>query len=111
MEIYKVLRCNKVLNKTLKSGRFSIEVGFLIYKITKSFDEVEEYVIQTMNNIFPDIKLNEMTEEQKKAYNYVISSEIDLDVPRINIEKFKNSDGIKLSIEDIEAMEIILTEK
>nr|DAS58176.1 MAG TPA: hypothetical protein [Caudoviricetes sp.] len=111
MEIYKVLRCNKILNKTMKSGRFSVEVGFLIYKISKMFDEVEEYVIQTMNNIFPDIKLDDMTEEQKNAYNYIISSEIELDVPLINIEKFKNSENIKLSIEDIEALSIILTEK
>lgn len=108
LPIYKVLNCNKTLFKMFnQQSTFPISVGFKIFKIMKTFNEVEEYVINVMEQTFPNINLSEMNDDEKTMYNLIISEEINLDYERIDASNFESNTKLMLTIEDISNLSII----
>lgn len=94
-----------------QQNTFPISVGFKIFKIIKIFDEVEEYVINVMEQTFPNINLSEMDETQKMMYNMIISEEIELDYEKIDASIFEDNNKLMLTLEDISNLSIILNQK
>lgn len=76
----------------------------------KSFEEVEEFVMNTMEATFNEFSFELMTEEQSSFYNALISSEIELNFNEINEEVFVGNTQLNLTLEDIECLSIILKE-
>lgn len=112
LTIYQVLNCNRTLFKMFEQQKtFPFSVGFKLFKIMKQFDEVEEYVVNTMEMTFKDIVLTDLDEEQKMFYNNIISSEIELEYEKIDISYFENNEDLMLTIEDIGNLSIILSKK
>lgn len=112
MTIYEVLNINKTLYKMFKQqSKFPISIGFKLYNIMKKFDEVEEYVFNVMENTFKDFDITNMTDEQQKFYNVVLSSEIELDYGKVNINYFNGNDDLKLTLEDISNLQPIFFEQ
>lgn len=110
--VFQVLECNKVLYKVLEQRTtFPISVGLKIYKIMKEFDNVEEYVFDTMDITFPNFVWDNMTNEQLEFYKTLISQEIEVDFEKIQQNVFENNDKLLLTVEDVGALSIILSEK
>lgn len=112
LQIYEVFDCNRTLYKMLEQQKtFPISLGFKLFKLMKVFDEVEEYVFNTMETTFKDFKFENMNEEEKMFYNTILSSEIELDYEKINTSYFENNEDLMLTIEDIGNLSIILSKK
>lgn len=110
MLVSDVFECNKVLDKIMKQRTLlPISVGLKINKIMKEFDEVEEYVLKTMDVAFGEIDWTRITKEQMQFYNTVLSQEIEIDFEKIPREIFENNDKVMLSIEDVDKLTLILT--
>ena len=111
IKIYEVFNCNRTLYKMFEQQKiFPISLGFKLFKLMKVFDEVEEYVFNTMEILFKDFKFEKMNEEEKMFYNTILSSEIELDYEKINAAYFENNEDLMLTIEDISNLSIILSE-
>ena len=111
LKIYEIFNCNKTLNKMFEQqNTFPISIGFKLFKIMKMFDEVEEYVFNIMEITFKDFKFEQMNDEEKRFYNAVLSSEIELEYDKINMSYFENNEDLMLTIEDISNLSIILSE-
>lgn len=112
LKVYKVINCNKTLYKMFQQQKtFPISVGFKLFKIMKLFDEVEEYVFNTMENTFENFKFENMDDNEKMFYNSLLSSDIELNYEKVNPSYFEDNDDLKLTIEDIDNLSIIFTEK
>ena len=111
LKIYEIFNCNKTLNKMFEQqNTFSISIGFKLFKIMKIFDEVEEYVFNIMEMTFKDFKFEHMNDEEKRFYDTILSSEIELKYDKINTSYFENNEDLMLTIEDISNLSIILSE-
>ena len=111
LKIYEIFNCNKTLNKMFEQhNTFPISIGFKLFKIMKMFDEVEEYVFNIMEITFKDFKFEHMNDEEKRFYDTILSSEIELKYDKINTSYFENNEDLMLTIEDISNLSIILTE-
>jgi hypothetical protein len=109
LQVFQVLECNKTLYKMLEQRTaFPISVGLKIHRIMKSFDEVEEYVFETMDMTFGNFDWKNMTNEQIKFYNDLISQEIEVECEKIPISLFEKNEKLMLTIEDINSLSIIL---
>lgn len=109
IQVQQVVECNKVLYKMLEQRiTFPISVGIKLKKIMKMFDEVEEYVFETMDMAFGTIDWQQMTEEQITFYTNLVTEEIELDYDKIPISVFENNNDLKLTLEEIEKLSIIL---
>ena len=112
LKIFEIFNCNRTLNKIFEQkNTFPISIGFKLFKIMKMFDEVEEYVFNIMEITFKDFKFEHMNDEEKRFYNAVLSSEIELEYERINASYFENNEDLMLTIEDISNLSIIISEK
>ena len=111
LKIYEIFNCNKTLNKMFEQqNTFPISIGFKLFKIMKMFDEVEEYVFNIMEITFKDFKFEHMNDEEKRFYDTILSSEIELKYDKINTSYFENNEDLMLTIEDISNLSIILSE-
>lgn len=109
LTIAQVLSCNRTLFKILEQrNTLPASVGFKLYRIMKMFDEVEEYVFDTMDITFENFDFTNMTEEQKLFYNNIISSEIELDFDKIETSILENNENLMLTLEDIDNLSPIL---
>lgn len=112
LQIQQVVECNKVLFKLAQQQRlFPFSIGYKLFHIRKLFDEVEDYVFTVMDNTFDNFNIEDMSEEEKRFMNAIMSSEIELDYERISIKEFKDNDKVMLSMQDIEKMAIVLNGK
>ncbi len=106
-----VLECNKILYKIMEQKiNLPISVGLKFYRIMKTFDEIEEYVFETMDMAFENFDWNNMTNEQMLFYKNLISEQIELDYVKIPQKDLENNNVLMLNIEDIEKLSIILTQ-
>lgn len=105
-----VLNCSKTLERIFKQHEvLPVRLTFKLYNLIKTFDSVSDYVIQMLQMTFPDINFEEeFTEEQKTFYNYLLSSEIELDIEKIDKRLLEESGGLLLSLADVENLSIIL---
>ena len=111
LKIYEIFNCNKTLIKMFEQqNTFPISISFKLFKIMKIFDEVEEYVFNLMEITFKDFKFEDMNDEEKRFYNTILSSEIELKYDKINTSYFENNEDLMLTIEDISNLSIILSE-
>jgi len=111
IQISDVFNCNRTLSKLFKSqNEFPISVGFKLFKITKLFDEVEEYVFSIMSMTFDDFSFDKMTHEQIEFFNLILNERIELEYDKISIKSFENSCNLKLSMDEIQNLRIILKE-
>lgn len=109
LQVIQVMECNKTLYKMLEQRTtFSISVGLKLHKIMKIFDEIEEYVFETMDMTFGDFVWENMTDEQLVFYNSLILQEIEVDFEKLPTSLFEKNDNLMLSIEDIDRLSIIL---
>lgn len=109
LQVYQVLECNKTLYKMLEQRTtFPISIGLKLHRIMKSFDEIEEYVFDTMDMTFENYEWGKMTNEQMMFYQNLISQEIELDFEKIPSKWFEENNKLMLSIEDISRLSIIL---
>ena len=110
LKIYEVLNCNRTLFKMIEQQKtFPISLGFKLFKIIKIFDEVEEYVFNAMEIAFKDFKFENMNKEEKKFYDIILRSEIELEYERIKASYFENNNDLMLTIEDIGNLSIIMS--
>lgn len=109
IQVSQVLECNRTLYKMMgQRTTFPISVGLKIYKMMKEFDEIEEYIFETMDFTFENFDWDNITEEQLAFYRNLVSQEIEIDIQKIPTELFKDNDKTMLTIEDIESLSIIL---
>ena len=109
LRIFQILECNKTLYKMLEQRTvFPISVGLKIHRIMKSFNEIEEYIFETMNMTFGNFDWENMTNEQIMFYNNLISQEIEVEYEKIPTSLFENNEKLMLTIEDINRLSIIL---
>ena len=109
LQIYQVMDCNKVLFKMYEQKNiFPFSLGFKLFKIMKIFDEVEEYVFNTMDMTFPNYDWGNLTKEESEFYSKLLTEKIELDFEKIPKEIFENNDKLMLSLEDIGNLSIIL---
>ena len=109
LQVFQVLETNKILYKIFEQKTsLPISVGLKIYRIMKIFDEVEEYVFETMDLAYPNFNWMSMTEDEKIFYQRLISEQIELDYEKIPTELFEKNDNLMLTVEDIGALSIIL---
>lgn len=109
LQIRDVFNCNRIIFKlTEQQSQFPIDVGFRLFKISKIFDEVEEFVFNLMNITFNDFQFEEMTDEQKMFFEKVMTQQIELEYDKIPLSVFENNDKLKLTIEEIGYLSIIL---
>lgn len=112
IQISDVFSCNRVLFALMQQqSKFPISVGLKLFKISKIFDEVEEYVFNVMNMTFNDYSFENMTDEQNLFFNKLMNENIELDYEKIPVSVFENNEEIKLTIEEISYLSIILQEK
>ena len=52
-----------------------------------------------------------MDDNEKMFYNSLLSSDIELNYEKVNPSYFEDNDDLKLTIEDIDNLSIIFTEK
>lgn len=111
LKIFEVLNCNRVLFKIFQQKNvLNASFGFKLFKISKIFDEVEEYVVNTMYMTFDSVDLEKLNDEQINFYNVLISSEIELDYDRVDSSLFEKNDELMLTLEDISNLQIIVKE-
>jgi len=109
LQIYQVMDCNKVLFKMYEQKNvLPFSLGFKLFKIMKVFDEVEEYVFNTMDMTFPNYDWSNLTKEESEFYRKLLTEKIELDFEKIPKENFENNDKLMLSLEDIGNLSIIL---
>ena len=112
IQIIQAFNCNQViLNLFQKQSKFPVSIGFKLLKISKMFDEVEEYVFAIMETTFKNFCIENMTDDQKLFFNKLMGEEIELEYNKIPISAFQNNDELKLSLDDLEKLMIILEEK
>lgn len=110
LKIKDVLECNKTLYKMLEQRTtLPISIGLKIYRIMKIFEEIEEYIFETMDMTFKDFKWENLTTEQITFYNNLISQEIELDFKKLPQKFFEENNNLMLTIEDISNLSIILS--
>ena len=109
--IYKILFCNKALFKLYNQrSLLPVSIGLKLHKMIKQFDEIEEYVFNLMEITFENFDISNMTEEQTKFYNKIISSEVEVDISYVNKEFFVFINDLMLTLEDIEYLSILFKE-
>lgn len=109
IKIFEVINCNRVLFKIFQQKNvLSANFGFKLFKISKIFDEVEEYVVNTMHLTFDDIDMEHLNDEQIMFYNILISSEIELEYQKIDVSYFEDNSELMLTLEDISNLQIII---
>ena len=109
LQVSQVLECNKTLYKIMEQRTaLPISLGLKIYRIMKTFDEVEEYVFDTMDATFPNFSWDEMSSDQMLFYRNLITEQIELDFTKISEKEFENNDKLLLNIEDIANLSVIL---
>ena len=109
--VSQVLECNKTLYKIMQQKvNLPISVGLKFYKIMKIFDEIEEYVFETMDMTFENLNWNNMTNEQMLFYKNLISEQIEVEYTKIPQKELENNNVLMLNIGDIEKLSIILTQ-
>jgi len=110
LQIYQVINCNKVLSKIYEQKSIlPFSLGFKLFKIMKIFDEVEEYVFNTMDMMFPQYEWNNLTKEESEFYSKVLTEKIELSFEKIAKEELEDNDKLMLTLEDIENLAIILS--
>lgn len=109
LQVSQVLECNKTLYKIMEQRTaLPISLGLKIYRIMKTFDEVEEYVFDTMDATFSNFSWDEMSSDQMLFYRNLITEQIELDFTKISEKEFENNDKLLLNIEDIANLSVIL---
>ena len=110
--VSQVLECNKTLYKIMEQKiNLPLSVGLKFYRIMKIFDEIEEYVFETMDMTFENLDWNNMTDEQMLFYKNLLSEQIEVEYTKIPKKELENNNVLMLNIEDIEKLSIILTQK
>lgn len=110
LKIADIIRCNSTLYKMRGNElSFPMNVSFKIYQIIKLFDEVEDFVFNALKNVFgKDIDILNMTEQQKEVYDILLNSSIEIDIPKINKDYFKQNEKVNITIDDISNLQIIM---
>ena len=90
--VSQVLECNKTLYKIMQQKvNLPISVGLKFYRIMKIFDEIEEYVFETMDMTFENLDWNNMTNEQMLFYKNLISEQIEVEYTKIPQKELENT--------------------
>lgn len=109
--VSQVLECNKTLYKIMEQKvNLPISIGLKFYRIMKIFDEIEEYVFETMDMTFENLDWNNMTNEQMLFYKNLLSEQIEVEYTKIPQKELENNNVLMLNIGDIEKLSIILTQ-
>lgn len=111
VKIFEVFNCNRVLYKLIEQKNiFPISIGLTLFRLSKIFDEVEDYIFKVMDITFDNFYFENMTDEQKEFFNKLMTEEIEIEYKKIPLKVFENNNELKLSIDEIGYLSIILEE-
>lgn len=103
-EVYRFIECNRSLEKLiLQNLSYPIRTAYSLIRAKRSLDEAIEYVMERLGLICGgDVDFENLTDEQNIVLNTLLSQEIEVDLPDIDIEHITNVDNVSLTPSDIE---------
>lgn len=106
--IYDVIKCNTVLHKLYEQQiLFTINVAHKIYKLKEELSEIENLMFERWNILFgEDYDITKFDEDQIKIYNATLQTEVEIDLYNITSEDILNNEDAKLSLQDIETINL-----
>lgn len=102
LKIYQIIKANRSLECLINQQIvYNINVAYKIYKLKKELDEIEFYAFDRLNMLFPNIDINNLTDEQNIIYTSILESDIELNINYLTKEEILSEDNIMISVDDI----------
>lgn len=110
--IYQVIKSNRSIELLIQQEcLYNINIAYKIYKIKKELDEIESYTFNRLNLLCPNIDITNMTEIETDLYNTILNTMIEVNIPYLTEDELLSSDEVKLSIDDINNILLLFSEK
>ena len=113
LKVREIIKLGKTLKRMYDNSRImTFSNAYKLRKVMSECGIVEEYVSRRLNDtgVFAMGGLA-MTDDAIKVMEEIDNSEVTIEIPEITEEEFINDKGLKATMEDIEAIEPILTKK
>lgn len=106
--IFEILKFNTILHKLIKQQiSFPINISYKLFKLKEELNEIESLIFERWDILFGEnYDINELNDEQITLYNVTLQSEIEIDFFGLKKEDIISNTEAKLTIQDIEIVNI-----
>ena len=109
MSVSQILECNRAIYRIMEQRTLlSVSTGLKLNRIMKAFDEVEDYVFETMDAAFGRVEWGNLTQEHLSFYAAMVSEQVEMDIDMIPAGELSDNGNIMLDLHDIECLSVIL---
>ena len=90
---------------------FPINIAYEIYRFQQRVKEMEAFILNRLSIILGEgADYDSLTEEQKMAYDEILSEEVNIDIGKVDISDIL-SETAKLNLADVEILDTVLKER
>lgn len=103
-QIYRFIEANQSLDKLISQNlEYPVKVAYNLIKAKKELDSAIDYVIERFRVICGDkVDFENITDEQSIILDSILSQEIDIELPEIDIKWIISVDNVTITTSDIE---------
>lgn len=103
-EVYKFIEANRSLDKLISQNlEYPIKTAYNLIKAKNELDGAIDYVMERFGVICGDnIDFNNISNEHNTILNTLLSQEIEIDLPEIDINDITSVDNVTVTPSDVE---------
>lgn len=112
-QIYKFIEANRSLDKLIAQNlEYPIKTAYNLVKAKKELDSAIEYVMERFGMVCGnDVDFDNISEEQNMILNGILSQEIEVELPEIDIKDIISADNVTVAPSDIENIVFLFRKK
>lgn len=103
-QVYRFIEANHSLDKLITQNlEYPVKIAYNLIKAKKELDNAIDYVMERFSIVCGDsVDFENISDEQSMILNGILSQEIDVELPEIDIEDIVSANNVTITPSDIE---------
>lgn len=103
-QIYKFIQANRSMDKLISQDlEYPVKTAYNLVTTKKNLDNAIDYVMERFSIVCGEkVDFENISEEQNAILNGILSQEIDIEIPEIDINDIVSADNVTLTPSDVE---------
>lgn len=103
-QVYRFIEANHSLDRLITQNlEYPVKIAYNLIKTKKELDNAIDYVMERFSIVCGDnVDFENISDEQSMILNGILSQEIDVELPEIDIEDIVSANNVTITPSDIE---------
>ena len=112
-QVYKFIQSNRSMDKLISQDlEYPIKTAYNLVTAKKKLDDAIDYVMERFSIVCGEkVDFENISDEQNVILNGILSQEIDIELPEIDIDDIISVDNVTLTPSDIENIMFLFRKK